>query len=116
MTNLEISFEYYVSEYCCGCGGVLDKDAFDKYIAPALREIKSCCGNATDGDMNSTEVLQCVCEVAEQLYLADKAGRVKSETIDGYSVTYSEDDTAKNLYRVILKRLAHTGLLYAGVE
>ncbi len=116
MTKAEISFEYYFNEYCGGCSGVLDNAAFDKYIFPAMREIKSHCNGAADADLNCTEVLQCACEVAEQLYLADKVGLVKSENIDGYSVTYSTEGSVASLNRVILKHLAETGLLYAGVE
>lgn len=116
MTKPEITFEYYFNEYCGGIGGILDKTAFDKHILPAMREIKSRCVTATEADLNCAEVLQCACQVAEQLYLADKVGMLKSESIDGYSVTYSEGGAAKNLQRIILKHLAGTGLLYAGVE
>ena len=116
MKKPEIGFEYYFNEFCGGCRGVLDKEAFDKYILPAFREIKSRCTCATDETFNRDEVLQCVCEVAEKLYLAHQAGTVKSERIDGYSVTYSEVDSDKNLNRIILKHLADTGCLYAGVE
>ena len=116
MTRPEINFEYYYNEYCGGCRGVLEKEAFDKYIIPAFHEIKGLCGCARDADLNRTEVLQCACEVAEMLYLAQRTGNVKREDIDGYSVTYSEDEPTKKLKSVIMRHLADTGLLYAGVE
>ena len=116
MTRPEISFEYYYNEYCGGCRGILDKGAFDKYIIPALREIKCLCAGIKDTDLSCAEVLQCICEVAECMYLAEGTGNVKSENIDGYSVTYSEAEPARNLKMVIIKNLADTGLLYAGVE
>ncbi len=116
MLKPEISFEYYFNEYCGGCRGVLDKEAFDKYITPAFREIKGLCGCAKGADLNRPEVLQCACEVAEKLYLAQKTGNVKREDIDGYSVTYSDSAADRNVKSVIMMHLADTGLLYAGVE
>lgn len=116
MTKPEINFEYYFNEYCGGRRSVLDKEAFDKYTTHAFREIKGLCGGIKDADLNRAEVLQCACEVAERLYLAQRTGNVKREDIDGYSVTYAEGDSAKNLKTVIIKHLVDTGLLYAGVE
>lgn len=116
MTKPEITFEYYFNEYCGGCRGILDKEAFVEYILPAFREIKGLCGGVKDADLNRAEVLQCACEVAEKLYLAEKSGNVKSESIDGYSVTYSDSEPTKNLKTIIIMHLADTGLLYAGVE
>ncbi len=116
MTRPKVTFEYYFNEYCGGCRGVLDKASFDRYILPAFCEIKSLCGRAKDVDLNCSEVLQCLCEVAEKLYLAQGNGRVKSETVDGYSVTYSDVNDTKTLHKIILKHLWGTGLLYAGVE
>ena len=116
MTKPRITFEYYFNEYCGGCRGVLTKEVFDRYIVPAFCEIKSLCPSAKDEDLNRDEVLLCACKVAEELYVADKVGLVKNENIDGYSVTYADGASAKNLQKIILKYLADTGCLYAGVE
>ena len=116
MTKPRVTFEYYFNEYCGGCRGVLDKESFDRYIVPAFCEIKSLCIGTKDADLNCAEVMLCTCEVAEKLYLAEGKSLIKNEAIDGYSVTYYDGETSKDMHRIILKHLAGTGLLYAGVE
>jgi len=116
VTKPRITFEYYFNEYCGGCRGVLTKEVFDRYIVPAFCKIKSLCPSAKDEDLNRDEVLMCACEIAEKLYLSESTGMIKNENIDGYSVTYSDVVTEKDMQKIILKYLADTGCLYAGVE
>lgn len=73
----------------------------------------------------------CLCEVAEMIYQDDvnkreHGGReIQSENTDGYSVSYATEAEAGKIavnslqikiYEVIQRYLAHTGLLYLGVE
>ena len=73
----------------------------------------------------------CLCEVSELVYQdalnrAEHSGRdVRSENTDGYSVTYATeaengkiavDSLQSKVYGVIRRYLAHTGLLYLGVN
>ena len=77
------------------------------------------------------QVMLCLCEVADLIYQDDlnrreHGGReVQSESTDGYSVNYATEAEAgkiavdalqTKIYAVIRRYLAHTGLLYAGVN
>lgn len=77
------------------------------------------------------QVMLCLCEVADLIYQDDlnrreHGGReVQSESTDGYSVNYATEAEAgkiavdalqTKIYAVIRRYLAHTGLLYLGVN
>ena len=117
MKNNEIGYEYYFNVYNSGHQGVLPRQEFDRYINAAQREVQGQLqGDITDGDAWDVVAL-CICEVAETLFKDEKQASVKSESTDGYSVTFKDGDCVDDRIRkILLKRLAQTGLLYAGVE
>lgn len=90
-------------------------------------------GNITDGNKGDIKGLQdCACDMAESVYkmlyssaAASGGGEKKSETIDGYSVSYvtSQKDgedirtaLSRNLYAIATLYLSGSGLLFAGVN
>lgn len=116
--NNEISYEYYFNVYNSGHQGVLPQQEFDRYIKTAQREVDGylCCDDAADNDVWSA-VISCVCEVADALFKDEKQASVKSESTDGYAVTFKDtEDVDDKVRKIILRRLGRTGLLYAGVE
>ncbi len=117
MKNKEIGYEYYFNVYNSGHQGVLPRQEFDRYINAAQREMQSRLhGNIADGDAWDAVAL-CICEVAEALFKDEKQASVKSESTDGYSVTFKDGDCVdERIRKILLKRLSQTGLLYAGVE
>lgn len=85
--------------------------------------------NPSEEDMELVKL--CLCEVSEMIYQDDvnkreHGGReIQSENTDGYSVSYATEAEAGKIavnslqikiYEVIQRYLAHTGLLYLGVE
>ena len=116
MQKPKISYEYYANEYNTFRECVIPPEDFDFYLRRAWAELDCICtGECTDS--NKETVINTVCAVADILYTADKTADVRSESIDGYSVTYAgRDDYSRSVRGVILKNLGNTGLLYAGVE
>lgn len=111
-----ITYEYYYNTYCSGRAAQLTPEAFDKYIGQAWREVMSMLTSEYTEEQCDC-VFSAVCEVAEQLCRTDTVERVASESIDGYSVTYREkSESSPSVSRTVIRRLAGTGLLYAGVE
>lgn len=115
--NKEIGYEYYFNVYNSGHQGVLPRQEFDRYINAAQREVQSRL-NCDISDCDAWDaVALCICEVAEALFRDEKQASVKSESTDGYSVTFKDGDCVDDRIRkILLKRLSQTGLLYAGVE
>lgn len=113
-SNIEYSFYYNV--YNNGNAGTIPAESFGLHVAKAWREVESML--TSDYSKEQLEKVKlCVCEVAEEIYKnAEKQG-IKSESTDGYSVTYADNaDVKKTVKNIIVRRLADTGLLYMGVE
>lgn len=117
MLKDKISFDFYYNTYNCQNEGDLTAENFDCYINRAKRTL--------DGFLNKEDftpderlaVMLCVCEIAECLYREENIRSVKSETVDGYSVTFNQEGCINERIRtIVLGRLGKTGLLYAGVE
>lgn len=113
-----LTYEYYYNTYCGGHTAQLAPEEFERYIAQAWREVESCLTSDVPENLRE-RVFSAVCETAELLFRAGTTGRIASESIDGYSVSYREEDgvcSSENIRKTITRRLAGTGLLYAGVE
>ncbi len=117
MLKDKISFDFYYNTYNSESEGALNTENFDRYINCAKRELDSF---LTKEDFTSEErlaVMLCICEIAECLYREENISSVKSETVDGYSVTFNREGCIKERIRtIVLGRLGRTGLLYSGVE
>lgn len=127
--------EYYLSGYLLGRSPVVPEDVFLFWEKQAEKEIDKCTYGCLRGHMElvSDDVRDCVCELAELLYQADKVseqtrqqggvGPLASYSNDGQSGTfdlshsiYTEEGKAKKVRDIIYKYLSRTGLLYAGVR
>lgn len=116
MKRSDISYNFYFEAYNTGNKGSLPEGEFDLYITKAWRELEPLL-TSEYGDEYDEKVRFTVCEIAEELYRGEKSRGIKSESIDGYSVTYADGDfTRKNIINIAVRNLGDTGLLYLGVE
>ena len=104
-----IDYLYYKITYK---GTIFNNEAeFEKYEKLAERYIKSQMNDSVEYE--PSELYDCIIAVAETLYENNGALNLKSESVDGYSVTYSSD-FSKNLLN-ILKLYLPKKLLYRGI-
>lgn len=104
MTN----YLYYKKNYR---GTLFDgKTDFEKYSGKAEKYIKSVIN--PDAKYKEEELCDCICAVAEQLFENGDFRSVSGESVDGYSVTYS-DSFSSRLYDT-LKLYLPKELLYRG--
>ena len=116
MINQSIDYSFYYNTYNNGFTGIIPVESFGLCISKAWREVNAMLTTEYT-DEHSDLVKKCVCEVAEEIYENAKKQGIKSENIDGYSVTYADGvDVKKSIKNIIIGRLGNTGLLYAGVE
>jgi len=86
------------------------------YVAKAWRELESLLASKPE-EQHFDSVTCAVCEIAEEIYKGEGRQGIKSENIDGYSVTYADETSLKRkIIEIAVKRLHKTGLLYMGVE
>ena len=115
MLKIDVSYEYYYSDYGCGREGVVPAEDFEYFRHRASEEVDlRLCDEVSEEHRRA--VSNAVCEVAELLYTSVRMNNVKSETIDGYSVTYPESGLiSARITAIVEKHLSKTGLLYRGV-
>lgn len=124
-------YTYYTDTFG---GNLIPKETFDRSVKMAGRYIdRFTFGRITDENRDEIKGLQdCACDMAESVYkmlyssaAASGSGEKKSETIDGYSVSYvtaqkdGEDISValtRNLYALATLYLSGSGLLFAGVN
>ena len=117
-------YSFYVEIY----GGQMNEEEFQKAILEASQHIRYMTMGKAD-DYEGDELKYAACEAADILQAieggqsAAKAEK-KSETTDGYSVSYVtqgkdgetlETTVGRKIYSALRKWLAPTGLLYTGV-
>lgn len=125
---ITVDFSFYKEKYF---GTLIEEEQrFRQPIVKANTYLKqNMYMNPSEEDMELVKL--CLCEVAEMIYQDDvnkreHGGReIQSENTDGYSVSYATEAEAGKIavnslrikiYEVIQRYLAHTGLLYLGVE
>lgn len=112
-----VSFEFYFNVFCGGNSGVIPAEQFPRVALLARREVDILlCQDCLYAE-NEECINLCICEVAEALFKAEKADGIKSESVDGYSVTFEDvADVRTDINRIVRRWLSNSGLLYAGVE
>lgn len=116
MMDIDVAYSEYFDVFSCGQKPMLEADEFEKFIKSAKLFLKSVISEKSDA-ANTDEVKCCLCALAEGIYLEQRKGGIKTENIDGYSVTYSNQSPAlQRLLEIALMYLGNSGLLYAGVE
>ena len=128
-----VDYSYYTAEYLLGVAPVIPEDVFSYWEKQARAEVDK----RTYDRLKASSALvidsvrDCVCEIAELLYLSDKlskqaleqgGGMLTSFSNDGESGTYDLSQSSYTISNVqnktkdiIYRYLSHTGLLYAGV-
>lgn len=121
-------FDYYQSTYL---GTDLSEPQFNKRVRSASRYVDYFTFDRSKNVNPVTDdIKDCVCELAECIHSFENSNAggsvsgIKSESIDGYSVTYmtegkdgevSHQTLKRKIYPIIEKYLSGTGLLYRGV-
>lgn len=123
---LNVTFEYYIDNY--GGETIPTEKAFKRASSKAALYIEYFSSRAiNEGDFEKFPSLAaCICQMAELLYKVDNNNGIrelKSESTDGYSVTYVTESVDGEIVNNILERklyaiakvyLTNTGLLYLG--
>ena len=116
VTSPYVDYEYYVNTFLGTAIPATSFPALEKKAEAFLHRITF--GRVKRLPEIPTEVKDAICAMAEYNFQADKkTPGVKSENIDGYSVSYSDStETSKNteLYGVAKNYLSDTGLLHRG--
>lgn len=127
-----VNYGYYESKYLCDREPVVPEDDFRFWERQAVRVVDQCTFGRllSNSDLVTNDVKECVCELTELLYQADKAaqqaaaqgGMLQSYSNDGESgtfdlsqSTFTEDGKVKKAREIIHRYLENTGLLYRGV-
>lgn len=116
MLKVDVDFTDYCNDYCMGQEPVLSAEQFAGYINRARLFLRSVMNSEYKGGFDE-EAKACLCAIAEQIYIAEKKENIKSEDIDGYSVTYERQGSIRTkLLELVALYLEKSGLLFAGVE
>ena len=127
-----VNYGYYESKYLCDREPVVPEDDFRFWERQAARVVDQCTFGRlfSNSDLVTNDVKECVCELTELLYQADKAaqqaaaqgGMLQSYSNDGESgtfdlsqSTFTEDGKVKKAREIIHRYLGNAGLLYRGV-
>ncbi len=124
---IDVTYEFYQTSY----GGCLIPEGDWKRTVRKAESYLASILHRTPAENQAELVQLALCESAELAWQDEKqrsehGGRqVKSESTDGYSVTYAADGgssdgdgdfLARRIYACLRRYLGHTGLLYAGVD
>ena len=118
-------YSYYTVEFCRGAQPKMELPTFDLYARKAPAEINRLTfGNITEPPADE-RVKLCCCELAELLCAFDgrsaESGGVASESVGGWSKSYEDGESQRQLLSqktnaCVRSGLAGTGLLFSGVK
>ena len=116
MLKIDTGFGEYFEKFSHSGEARLSKENFDKYIKEAKLFLENVI-SADLGEENFEKVKECLFALAEEIFEEQKNGRIRSENIDGYSVSFAERSAiAQRLFKIVGLYLGKSGLVYAGVE
>lgn len=127
-----VNYGYYESKYLCDREPVVPEDDFCFWEKQAARVVDQYTFGrlASNSGLVTGDVKECICELTELLYQADKivqqaaeqGGMLQSYSNDGESgtfdlsqSTFTEDGKTKKIREIIHRYLGNTNLLYRGV-
>lgn len=103
-----VDYNYYIKEY--NGKKIQSEDLFSSYEKIAEKYVKK----ATDNRGTLNEIGEAVCAVCDVLSDISGSEGIKSESIDGVSISY-ESSRAKMLIHNALKLFLPSRLLYRGI-
>lgn len=110
-----VDFEYYSGTY----GGWLTTEAFHEVLGVASRQVRFVCGSSVpDGDDEVDAWKRAVCAACDA-FAEFGEGQVGGFSVGDFKVTHYEDEGttgAEIATDAIVKELAGTGLMFAGVR
>lgn len=116
MIDVVTVYSDYFEKMSAGENVALQPENFEKHIKSAKIFLESILVEDVPKSCED-KVKRCLYALAEQIFVEEKEGRIKSENIDGYSVTFKDQSPAGHrLLKTALIYLGESGLLYAGVE
>lgn len=111
-----VTYEYYISNFCPLKAPLLDAENFDLYVKKAAAFLESIINGDIKEELQE-KVKNAICAIAEKIFSSESKGNIKSESADGYSVTFKEGERLKDgLFEIALIYLGKSGMLYSGVE
>ena len=108
-----VDLVFYNESY--GGEGKIPASLFSLWEKRAEATLMQLSGGRIKGQENMECVRFCICEIAEFLYEQESLKGVKSESNDGYSVTYQERDAKREILKIAETYLSETDFLYRGV-
>lgn len=109
---MKADFEFYTA--FCGGNPKIPSEEYERFEKSAERELSRITGGKSDSSKED-EVLRCICEIAEVLYVEALRLGIESENNDGYSVKYNLENTKQTLVCLAERYLCGTDYLYRGV-
>lgn len=117
-------YDFYTNEYLCGREAVIDTASFMFCAKKASYIIKGYTLENIDESNIPECVRLCCCDIAEQLYKADKnniSSGISSESVGDQSISYESSDSqrqamSQNIKSAVYSYLSGTGLLYRGIS
>ncbi|MDD4689183.1 MAG: hypothetical protein PHE51_05495 [Eubacteriales bacterium] len=107
---MDITHNFYTEHFG---GDIIPDEFFPSYSTRAMMYLDSITFNKAS-KTEDINIQFAVCDIAEMFYTNDKTGGITHESVDGYSVTRSEDDFLQKLSETAQLYLSCTGLLYRG--
>lgn len=105
-------YTFYKEQY----GGELTEGQFRRVIVPVSAHIRRITFDRADRSMEEVQHVACACcdlLYADQAAKAEHQGReVASENIDGYSVSYVQEQGGKTAQEILAGKIYQTAALY----
>ena len=116
MLKIDLGYGEYFEKFSIGDEKLLSKEEFEKYIKDAKLFLESLISTSLRKE-HLEKTKDCLFALTRELAFEQKLGNVRSENIDGYSVSFAEKaPLEQRLFKIVSLYLGKSGLLYAGVE
>ncbi len=64
--------------------------------------------------VNQEKIQWLICELCDRLYDEDRRSGIHHESLDGYDITYSEENMDGDILQIVRRYLGDDGVLYRG--
>ena len=115
MLKTDVDYGYYVNSFSDGAEPKLSALDFHTGLNRAKVFLGSIIYCEEPAGIE-TGVKDCLCCLAEEICRINARKGIKSENTDGYSVTFCEDQSGRDLMKVVNTYLGNSGMVFAGVD